>query len=308
VKTVITNPLRLYGNIVAALRRLRLNQPLARFKKEVYLVKKFFVLLCVLVLFAGFVAADDIGLTAGLEFGVGNVTKANDGEWEPYLTPSITYEKSFLDDALDLYAELDYTFDFKPNFEELSQYLYFDLSLGYNLNFGSASTLSFILENEIDEFNISPRSDGNNFTGIFTPAVKFNQELGIGDIYAKASVPITYIQDEKDADKEVDLKFRLGWDSAFGLGLWAQLNSKLVPDFVGYNGFDANVSYETDVVYFEVTANIPKELSDNGINITPEFDYYFGNFTFYIKCKFAGVAANTGSVAISPALGIKFSF
>jgi len=50
---------------------------------------------------------------------------------------------------------------------------------------------------------ISPRSGGNNFTGILTPGIKFNQNMGIGDIYAKFDAPITYIQDEKDADKLV---------------------------------------------------------------------------------------------------------
>jgi len=271
-------------------------------------VKKFLALFCVLVLSVGVVVADDIGLTVGAEFGIGNINKADDGDWEPYLMPSITYETSFLDGALDLSAELDYTFDFTSKFDKISQWLYFDLSLGYNLKLGSASTLSFILENELDEFQISPRSDGNNFTGIFTPAIKFNQEVSIGDIYAKVDAPITYIQDAKDADKLVDLRATLGWDSSFGLSLWARLNSSLVPEVVGYNGFDANVSYETGPVYFEIEANIPKEINDDGVTVTPEFDYNFGSFTFYLNCEFANIGVDGKKINISPALGVSFSF
>jgi len=59
-------------------------------------VKKFFVLLCVLVLVAGIAVADDLGLTVGAEFYLGNVTKTSDGDWEPYIMPIIAYDKSFL--------------------------------------------------------------------------------------------------------------------------------------------------------------------------------------------------------------------
>jgi hypothetical protein len=275
---------------------------------EVFLVKKFFVLICILVLVAGIAVADDTGLTVGAEFGIGNVTKADDGDWEPYLMPFIGYETSFLDGALDLSTELDYTFDFTPNFDKISQSLYFDFSLGYNLKLGSASTLSFILENEFDEFKISPKSEGNNFTGIFTPAIKFNQEVSIGDIYAKVDAPITYIQEEKDADKTVDLRFTLGLKSTFGLEFWARVSSAIVPDVVGYNGLDVNVSYETGPVYFEVEANIPKEISGEGVTVTPEFDYTLGSFTFYVNCEFTNIGVDGKKINISPALGITFSF
>jgi len=91
-------------------------------------MKKFFALLCVLVLLAGFVAADDIGISVGLELGIGNINKANDEEMAPYLMPNISYGNSFLDGALDFSTELDYYFDFKPKFDGISdQYLDFNL-------------------------------------------------------------------------------------------------------------------------------------------------------------------------------------
>jgi len=271
-------------------------------------VKKLFVFFCVLVLVAGFAAADDIGLTMGAEFGIGNITKADDGDWEPYLMPFIEYETSLLDDALDFYTKLEYNFDFTPSFGISAQTLGFEISLNYSLSLGSASTLSFYLGDRND-FKFSPKSDTeNNLTGTLTPGVKFSQETGIGSIYARVRAPIDYMQDEKNADIKVALKSRLGWDSTFGLGLWAQVNSDLTPKRELYQSLDVDISYETDSFLVEVGATIPKEISD-GILIEPWFEYYLGNFTFYAYCDFEGVAAKgDGAVTVSPALGVKFSF
>jgi len=275
-------------------------------------MKKFFAFFCVLILFAGFAVANDIGLAVGAEFGVGNVTKANDDDMAPYAMPFVTYDKSFFDDALDFSTELDYTFDLEPKFDGISdQLLDFNLSLTYNLGLGSASTLSLGVDHDA-HVTISPaKPDGTNFFGgILTPAVKFNQELDFGDVYVKFAAPIGYIDElDKNAKTTVDLESRLGWDSTFGLGLWIQAYSSLVPSSNRelFQGLGATVSYETDSFYFEVFARTYKELS-SGIEITPEFDYYFGNFTFYANCEFTGIAADSGDVTISPALGIKFSF
>jgi len=281
-------------------------------------MKKFFVLLFVLALTAGFAAAEDdegIGLSAGLEFGVGNVSKADDGDMNPYLMPMLIYENSFLDETLDVYAELDYTFGFakEPNDdgdEVNPQSLYFDFSLAYNLGLGGASTLSFILENEFDEITISPQyRETNALTGIFTPAVKFNQELDIGDLFAQIGAPITYIQYDKDADTETGLDFTLGWNSAFGLGIEAKVCTLIVPgDDAGYQGIEAIISYETETIYIEVETIIPRETGGDGVTVTPEFDYFFNNFTFYVKCECAGIGVDGGSISITPALGVKYRF
>jgi len=284
-------------------------------------MKKLLFFLLVMALCASFAAAGDetedesIGLSVGLEFGIQNVSEANDGEMGPYLMPMLIYEDSFLEGALDVYAELDYTFGFTQepddNGNEVNpQSLYVDLMVGYNLGLGSASTLSFILENEFDELTIAPRyKESNALTGIFTPAVKFNQELDIGDLFAQIGAPITYIQYDKDADTAIGLDFTFGWNSTFGLGIEAKICTLLVPgDDAGYTGIEATVSYETGPVYFEVEAIIPGEISGEGVTITPEFDYSFKNFTFYVKSEFAGIGVSEGDVIISPALGVKYRF
>ena len=279
-------------------------------------MNKFFVFLFVLVLSASFAAAEDegIGLSAGLEFGIENVNKANDEDMNLYLMPMLIYENSFLDETLDVYAELDYKLGFTqvPNDdgdEVNPQSMYIDLMMGYKLCLGDASALSFILENEFDEIIISPRLNNEiNLTGIFTPAVKFSHELDFGSLYAQIGLPITYY-DIEDVDATTGLDFTLGWSSTFGLGIEAKICTLLSPgDYVGYSGFETTISYETESIYAKVETIIPKEIDIEGVTITPEFDYSFKNFTFYIKCEFAGIGADGGSVSVTPALGVKYSF
>jgi len=273
-------------------------------------MKKILFLFLILCLTAGFAAAkdEDNGLIVGLELGAFNISKADDGEMTPYIMPIIIYENSFLDGALDLYAEFDYTFGLTKEDDSLPQSMYVDLSAGYNIKLGDESTLSIILENEFDEIKIAPKYSGlNSLTGIFTPAVKFNQELIIGDLYAKIGAPITYIQYLKEADTFIGLDVTLGWKSAFGLGIEAKICSLLSPgEASGYSELDLIVSYEKEALYIEIEADIPKE-TDEGITIIPEFDYSFKNFTFYIKSVFKGIGTG-GDIIISPALGVKYFF
>jgi hypothetical protein len=285
-------------------------------------MKKCIVFLLGLCLAAGFAAAGEededegIGLSVGLEFGMGNVNKGNDEEMAPYLMPMLIYENSFLDeDALDLYAELDYTLGFlkEPNGdgdEVFPQSIYLDLMIGYNLSLSTASTLSLIAENEFDEILLAPSFEGMNvLTGIFTPAIKFNQEIGFDNIFTKVGVPITYIQYDKDADLEVGADFTLGWNSSFGLGIEAKACILLVPiEDSRYKGLETIISYETETIYAEVEVIIPNEIGAEGITVTPEFDYLFKGFTFYVNCEFAGLGLDEGDMSISPALGVKYSF
>jgi len=274
-------------------------------------MKRFLVFFLVLVLGAGFAAAQDIGLTVGLEFGLGNINKANGDDMYPYLMPMVIYENAFLDDALDLYAELDYTLGFTKALNEdgdevLPQSLYIDLSAGYNLSLGEASTLSFILENEFADIDISP---DDFITGIFTPAIQFNQGFDFGDVYAKVGLPITYFPNVKDAESFTGLDFTIGWGSSFGLGLEAVFYTMLAPsEDAGYYAFETTVSYEADSLYCELNVYFPKETEDEGITITPEVDYSFGSLTAYLFIEFAGIGFDGGEVSITPALGIKYSF
>jgi hypothetical protein len=276
-------------------------------RKNGGIMKKLFLIFLILLPSVGITANDGIGISTGFETGIENIN--NKDNWEPYIMPIIIFDQTYLDGALDVFAELDYTFGFSKVLDKKKevypQSLYFDLLFAYNQRLDGASTLSFIVENEFDEFIISP-SIKNNIKGILTPAVKFTQEFNFGDIYGMVGSPVTYIDYDKKADIKIGIDFTIGWYSTFGPGLEAKALTLLMPgDGRGYLGLEALATYETGPIYFEVLAEIPKEIS-GGVTITPEFEFNFGNITFYAYSKFAGLGGD--GLFISPAIGVKFNF
>ena len=295
-------------------------------------MKKIFVLLCVLVMFAGIAIAEDIGVTVGADFTLNNLNKANGDEWNPVIMPYIIYDTSFGD--LDFSTELDYYFDFEPNFDELSQYLDFDLKLTYNLSLGSASTLLLEADNILENFSVSP-DFGDYIEGTFTPRVRFTQKTDMGSFFAQVAAPIGYLENDYKW-----LRSRLGWTSTFGLRLWAQLDSSLIDPTEIYQGWRIFAAYGADSFSFDVTTRGYKDTS-TGLRIEPNFEYYLGDATlrvgarfegvagddgykyirvtpgvdytlgalaFKVECEFMDITGKSGEMSISPTLGVSFSF
>ena len=298
-------------------------------------MKRFLVFSLVLALVAGFAAADDIGLTAGLEFGITDVNKPNDAEdVYPYLEASIEYENSFLDEALDfsvgLAYDIGFTKDVNDDGEEVNPNgLSFDLSIGYNLGLGDASTLSFILEDE-NYIEFAPSTE-DRVLGIIKPGIKFNQSIGdTGDLYAQADVPIYYLKNGEEKDYTyAGLDITFGWASAFGLGLEAAGHILFSPSgevdgetLNGFTGISITASYENGPIYAEIAAAIPVKHLDigfpysyfdtsagSGVSITPMFSYTFEfGLSFYASVTFDGIGVKDNDMGISPAIGVTFSF
>jgi len=300
-------------------------------------MKKFPVFFLVLALVAGFAAADDIGLTAGLEFGITDINKPNEVEdMYPYLEASVEYENSFLYEALDIYAGLAYDIGFtKINVDDEEKNphgLWFDLKVGYNLGLGAASTLSFILENE-NYIEFAPAVEDRIF-GVIKPGVKFNQNMAnIVDLYAQADVPFAYAYYGLQKDNTFfGLDLTLGLASTFGLGLEASGHVLILPNdeidgekYNGFTGMGITASYETGPVYAELAATIPfKNLEEGGsynyfdsselfggtgISITPMFSYTFGfGLSAYLSVTFNGIGIKDNDMGITPAIGITYSF
>jgi hypothetical protein len=250
---------------------------------------------------AGFAAAQDegIGLTAGLEFAFTDVA----GDPETGIVLSLEYENSFLDGALDLYAGLAYDLAFS---DPVAHGIGLEAEVAYNLSLAEASTLSFILNNET-VFVVSPREDdSNNLEGILTPGINFTQGLDFGDLYAQMDFPITYVQPEKDADPGFGIDITVGWTSTFGLGIELTEHNALWPKGDVYGGLDLTVNYENGPIYAELALEAPGAFE--GVAITPDFEYTFNAFTFYTSLEFGNINGEEGSVTISPAIGVKFSF
>jgi hypothetical protein len=266
------------------------------------------------VLICSFAPAQEgegIGLTPKLEVGFGNVAD----EAEISLSPGVEYEKSFGD--LDVFAEADYTIAI-PSEDGMDTFhvLYLEEEVGYNLGLGDAMTLSVILNNK-NNILVSPDapSGTNPFDGVLEPSVKFAYAAGFGEVSAQAGFPIGYAAPNDsllgtsadDGDTAIDAYLTLAWASTFGLGVELTPNLALSPDSE-YAGFDILINYENGPIYAEVEVNLPKEIDVGGVTITPEFDYAFKGFTFYVKSEFGGIGVEDGDVSVSPALGAKYSF
>jgi len=190
------------------------------------------------------------------------------------------------------------------------QSLYYNLMIGYNLGLGfdDETTLSFILQNEIDELIISPRfGRSNNIRGVFTPSVRLNHELNTGDIYTQIGIPITYIQNNKNADTEINLEFTLGWNSLLGLQLETVLFTQITPiDSAGFDALAFLIGYDINAFNFSVDTFFPlSEISRRGINITPLIGYTFRGWTFNVNCAINHIGAQWH---VTPAFGISYKF
>jgi hypothetical protein len=252
-----------------------------------------------LTLAAGFALAQEeedggIGLSAGLEFGISEIN-IEDGS-TPYLNPGIAYENSFGD--LDVYVGADYTLNFT---DDVPQSLFAEEEVAYNLGLGDIHTLTFTLHNENDIVTVDPAlsfGDANGDGSVFEPSVTYTLGLNPGDLYVTAGLPLTYLP-----ETAVGTYGTVGFGFAFGLGLEATLNFGVNPE-AEYAGTDFLVSYEYDAFYAEVEVNADKEFTT--FTVTPEVDYSFKNFTFYINAEFADIGGE--EVVISPAIGVTYSF
>jgi hypothetical protein len=267
---------------------------------EESVMRKIAVLLLVLTLAAGFALAQEeeedggIGLTAGLEFGVSGINI--EGDRTPYLTPGIAYENSF--GNFDVYAGVDYTLNFTGG---VPQSLFAEEEAAYNLSLGDIHTLTFTLHNENDIVSVDQEAsfgDANEDGSIFEPSVTYTLGLSPGDLYVTAGLPLTYLP-----ETALGTYGTAGFAFSFGLGLEATLNFGINPE-AGYTGTDFLASYEYDAFYAEVEVNADKEFKT--FTVTPEFDYSFKNFTFYINAEFADIGGE--ETAITPAIGVTYSF
>ena len=292
-------------------------------------MKKFLILFAAFLLAAGFVMADDLGITVGLEFGIYNVNESNGGireTWipgpnggnrDPWLNPFASFGGNYLDGALGFFTKVAYQTNFyKGDLEYIPAGLYFDIALTYNLFLSADSTLSFTVENEMDRLMMTNRpesEDGSGLASIFSPAIKFDQAVqGAGDFYIDLKFPITYLAYYKDVDTAVDFEPTLGWNSSFGLGLWVRevLNLK-VPEGAksGHSEIDVCLSYTKGPFYAEVEADFRKVIYDDGICITPLVQYSFiPGLKAWLKCEIDAIGADSIDAVISPAMGVSFSF
>jgi hypothetical protein len=261
-------------------------------------MKKILFVLFSLLLTCGFAAAQEeegLGLSAGVELSFGDV--ADEAVFG--IMPSLVYEHSFLDDALDISAEIDYTITFE---DETPQDVYAEENIGYNLFLNDASTLTFSLHNE-NNFSTAPEFGDAGDGSIFEPSVSYTLSLnggGSGELAFALGFPIGYLPDLTSG-----VYATAGYLFPFGLGVEATANLDFSPE-AGYSETNLVISYaHTELFTAEVEVDADADFKI--FTISPYLEWYFGSLTAWVGVDFENIGGK-GSVGVSPYIGVSYSF
>jgi hypothetical protein len=254
-------------------------------------MKKFLLALLIAALVCGFAAAqeeDGFGLSAGLEIGLGDVADAV----EVGVSPLLGFETSFLDGALDVSAELVYTFVFV---EGLPMEFFAEENVGYNLPLGDISTLSFGLHHE-NSFLLNPFDHGDDGS-VIEPSIGYALDLGIGELGLTLGFPITYAP-----DAGAGAYLTAGFAFPFGFGI--ELTANLDFSEPGYADTNLLLSYEQDFFYVELGIDAD-DTTFSTWTLSPLVEIYYNAFTFWVGAEIGGLG---DTVSLEPFLGAKISF
>jgi hypothetical protein len=278
------------------------------------LMRKFLALFLALSLVGGVAFAQDLGMTAGAEFGITDLDEAGD---TAYLRPFFIYENDTLVDGLELYAEIGVPFWINPEF-----WMGVDLTLKgtYHLNLSAlppAGTLSIILESQTAMIAVDDTWAGAliDSASVLVPGIRYTHELDNLSLYGQIDVPFLLFSgtDGVDPFDFVGLDFTLGFFTDFGFGLeltienwitWEDESSFF--DYVYVTPF-----YEAGPLYAEVSFAIPTfedGFKTDGLSITPEVQYLImDNLQAFLNFTISGIGSDDGT-GFGMGLGVMFSF
>lgn len=262
------------------------------------IMKKILFVLFVLLLACGFAAAQEeegLGLSAGVELSFGDV--ADEAVFG--ITPLLTYEHSFIDGALDVSAEIDYTVTFE---DQTPQEVYAEENIGYNLSLNDASTLTFGLHNE-NNFSTAPDFGDGEGGSILEPSVSYSLALNGGDSGELAftlGFPIGYLPDLTSG-----AYVAAGYVFPFGFGFEATANLDFSPD-AGYSETNLVISYAYEEL-FSAEVEVDADSEFKVYTVTPYLEGYFGSLTVWAGVVFDNIGGEM-SVSVSPYIGVSYAF
>ena len=295
-------------------------------------MKKFLVLFLALSLLGGAAFAEELGLTAGVEFHIGALNHEDvDAMDTAVLRPYLFWENSDLVENLELYAEIGIPF-------WMSSWLYDDLWLGvdltlrgtYNLELSPEGTLGLILESQ--SFFLAPLEDYQfaqtpafgwgwgltNTTSWLVPGVRYTHDLGDMSVFGQLNIPMQLFYGEDSTFDHVGIDIIAGFDMNmdFGLlGVEVEFNGILTDE--GDSDFAQRLTITPFIeladlpLYAELSISMPL-MSDGmdwyGMTITPEVRYYvMDNLRAFFNLPIQGIASDH-DVTIGLGLGVQFSF
>jgi len=308
-------------------------------------MKKFLVVFLALSLLGGAAFAEDLGLTAGLEFGIGVLNDddvdAIDTGW---VRPMLIWENDDLVENLELYAEIGVPFWHSNVQDEFGINLDFVLRGTYNLELSPEGTLGLILESSMfilpTDYQATPYPNsivaprGSLFRHLPSAGDTLDWALGFGARYTHALEGMSFfgqiafpfnLVGVGDADTAspfdyVGFDFTAGFDMEMDFGLFgAEL--ELLSDIrvMGGDG-DVNMAkfltltpfVEAGPVYAEVAFGIPIDSDirdEDGFSIVPEIRYQIqDNLQVYFNLPVWGIGSDAGDIFLGLGLGVLFRF
>jgi hypothetical protein len=253
-------------------------------------MKKFLFVLLAAALACGSAAAQEegIGLSAGLEIGLGDVADAV----EVGISPLLGYETSFLDGALDVSAEIAYTFKIADG---LPMEFFAEENIGYNLPLGDISTLTFGLHHE-NSFLLNPFDHGDDGS-VVEPNVGYALELDAGELAFALGFPITYLP-----EANVGAYITAGFAFPFGFGVEVTANLDLSAP--GYADTNLVLSYGQETFSVELGIDAEDDTFTT-FALNPLVEIYVNSLTFWAGVEIGGLG---DTVSVEPFLGAKISF
>jgi hypothetical protein len=271
-------------------------------------MKKFLPVLLVLTIFSGFAAAQEaddemIGLVFGVGAGMGDKLKP---AWETpvRIIPYIGYGNSY--GPLDLYTGAAYAFTLDKG---LPQELRLEEELSYNLNLGTASTLTFTANNR-NRFSVLPNQEDpmDRLWGEAEPRITFTRDVDIHEARISAGFPLAYANFSGDTGAQVSARLKAGWLFFFGLGLEASGTLNLSPRW-GYRETGLRISFDKPkVLYAEIEIGVDNDFK---AFLSPALESYplriggVGPFSFRLEAE-GGNIGGGGDMSLVFTVWIKY--
>ena len=290
-------------------------------------MKKIFMLLFAMTMLYGMAFAID-GLSVGVEYGIFDF-EAEEISSEMDLRFHVGYEGSYVDDALELEAEVGFVMQ---NFDDMANGLDFEVEARYFLNLGAASKLGLILNSithiPFDEekylFVDEPYFGFvNKAQSWLRPGVKYGQEFNFGNLFLQVDVPFIVVDDLYDALDIVGLDFTLSIlnerDERNGFGGEIKMINILKheedPDIDFARQLNITPFWGSGNFYAEVEVTLPL-MEDGfdalGLDIVPKFEMNLPAMTglsLWVEGAFRMVGADWDDAPIIGAsLGATFKF
>ncbi|MDR2543811.1 MAG: hypothetical protein LBC80_10245 [Treponema sp.] len=273
-------------------------------------MKKIAIMFLALAMATSFVMAEEGGFSAGLELVFPDVT--GDGDFALTAIPFVGYEGALMDGALDLNAKLNLELGvLSDEFgDDMPIRLLLELGTAYNVS----EELAILLDLDFG-LHIAPDIGDDTMLLQFTPGIKYSMAMDFGDVFAQVKLPLAlsgmkmfgeWGPGSFEQDLEAFCLITLGWaNNGIGFELTPMLH--LTGDDV-YCGLILLGSYESGPLYAELEIALPDDF-DYGITLTPFVEYSVSEeLKVWFGLEIGNIAAEYGDVAITPFLGVKYSF